>query len=214
MNVIKNVFGLLLLAVPVFLMERFLPEIATQALWAILVLSSAGYFYTVNQQTEHNFWFGVRSIAIFVMIFFGANQAYQLISPSQTVISTTQQVPQQHFTKVATLAELLTEVEKANAQGKTVMVDLYADWCVACKEFEEYTFNDPQVQKTLSNSLLLQVDMTDFDSIDNAEFAKHYQVLGLPSILFFNQQGKELTKQRVTGFMGAEEFTLHLQKTL
>jgi thiol:disulfide interchange protein DsbD len=214
MTVIKNVFGLLLLAVPIFLMERFLPEIATEAMWAILVLSSAGYFYTVNQQTQNNFWFGVRSIVIFVMIFFGANQAYQLVNPNQQVTSANQQALQQHFTVVKTLDELLIEVETANSQGKTVMVYLYADWCIACKEFEEYTFNTPQVQKALSNSLLIQVDMSDFDSVDNAEFAKKYQVLGLPSILFFNQQGKELTLQRVTGFMGASEFTEHLKKIL
>jgi len=214
MTVIKNVFGLLLLAVPIFLMERFLPEIATEAMWAILVLSSAGYFYTVNQQTQNNFWFGVRSIVIFMMFFWGASQAYQIATPSQQVASTYQQTEQQHFNKVKTLNELLTEVEKANSQGKTVMVDLYADWCIACKEFEEYTFNDPKVQKALSNSLLIQIDMSDFDSIDNAEFAKKYQVLGLPSILFFNKQGNELTQQRVTGFMGAEEFTEHLNKIL
>jgi len=214
MTVIKNVFGLLLLAVPIFLMERFLPEIATQAMWAILVLSSAGYFYTVNQQTQNNFWFGVRSIVIFVMIFFGANQAYQLVSPSQKIASTNQQALQQHFNKVKTLDDLLMAVDKANSLGKTVMVDLYADWCIACKEFEEYTFNTPQVQKALSNSLLIQIDMSEFDSIDNAELAKKYQVLGLPSILFFNQQGKELTKQRVTGFMEADEFAEHLQNIL
>jgi thiol:disulfide interchange protein DsbD len=213
MTVIKNVFGLLLLAVPIFLMERFLPEVATQAMWAILILSSAGYFYTVNQQTQNNFWFGLRSIVIFLMMFFGANQAYQLINPNQQVTSINQQT-EQHFKKVKTLDELLLEVAKANSQGKTVMVDLYADWCVACKEFEEYTFNEPQVQKVLSNSLLIQVDMSDFDSVDNAEFAKKYQVLGLPSILFFNKQGKELTQQRVTGFMGADEFTVHLNKIL
>ena len=148
------------------------------------------------------------------MIFFGANQAYQLVNPNQQVASTNQQALQQHFTVVKTLDELLLEVETANSQGKTVMVDLYADWCIACKEFEEYTFNTPQVQKALSNSLLIQVDMSDFDSVENAEFAKKYQVLGLPSILFFNQQGKELTQQRVTGFMGADEFTEHLKKTL
>jgi thiol:disulfide interchange protein DsbD len=214
MTVIKNIFGLLLLAVPIFLLERFLPEMATQALWAILILASAGYFYTVNQQTKNNFWFGVRSIVIFVMFFIGANQAYQLIYPSQVINSSTQPASQQHFSNVATLDELLAEVKKANEQGKTVMVDLYADWCIACKEFEKYTFNDALVQKELSNSVLIQIDMTDFDSTDNAEFAKHYQVLGLPSILFFNQQGQELSQQRVTGFMGAQEFTLHLQKTL
>lgn len=212
MTVIKNIFGLLLLAVPIFLLERFLPEMVIQALWAILVLASAGYFYTVNQQTQNNFWFGARSIIIFVMFFLGANKAYQLVEPKQTVTSATQPAQQQHFTYVSTLAELLSAVEKANEQGKTVMVDLYADWCVACKEFEEYTFNTPQVQNALSNSMLIQVDMTDFDSTSNAELAQHYQVLGLPSILFFNRNGKELSHQRVTGFMAAEEFTQHLQR--
>jgi thiol:disulfide interchange protein DsbD len=209
MTVIKNIFGLLLLAVPIFLMERFLPEMVTQILWAILVLASAGYFYTVNQQTKNNFWFGFRSIVIFVMIFFGANQVYQLINPT-TKTATTQATTQQHFVKVKTIAELEQAVEKANAQGKTVMVDLYADWCVACKEFEEYTFNEPQVQQALNNTVLIQVDMSDFDSPNNAEFAKKYQVLGLPSILFFDNDSKELTQQRVTGFMGAEQFTQHL----
>jgi len=211
MTVIKNIFGLLLLAVPIFLMERFLPVLVTQILWTILVLASAGYFYTVNQQTQNNFWFGVRSIVIFMMIFFGANQVYQLINPALPIATTVETSQQQHFIKVKTVAELTQAVEEANSQGKTVMVDLYADWCVACKEFEEYTFNEPQVQKALHNTVLIQVDMTEFDSPNNAEFAKKYQVLGLPSILFFDKTSKELTQQRVTGFMGAEQFTQHLK---
>jgi len=209
MTVIKNVFGLLLLAVPIFLMERFLPEVATEILWAILVLASAGYFYTVNQQTQNNFWFGFRSILIFVMIFFGASQVYQLINPTLKTSKVEETTPH-HFVKVKTLSELTQAVEQANSQGKTVMVDLYADWCIACKEFEKYTFNEPQVQRALNNTVLIQIDMSDFDSPNNAEFAKKYQVLGLPSILFFDKNSKELTQQRVTGFMGAEEFTQHL----
>jgi thiol:disulfide interchange protein DsbD len=210
MTVIKNVFGLLLLAVPIFLMERFLPEVVTQSLWAVLVLASAGYFYTVNQQTQNNFWFGFRSIVIFVMIFFGASQVNQLINPTLKT-ATTEDSAQQHFVKVKTVAELAQAVEKANSKGKTVMVDLYADWCIACKEFEKYTFNEPQVQQALKNTVLIQIDMSDFDSPNNAEFAKKYQVLGLPSILFFDKNSKELTQQRVTGFMGAEQFTQHLK---
>jgi thiol:disulfide interchange protein DsbD len=143
------------------------------------------------------------------MLFFGANLAYQLVFPSEntTVIS------DQHasFKQVTTLAELNREVALANKQGKTVMLDLYADWCIACKEFEKYTFIDKQVKKALSNSVWLQIDMTDFDSIDNAELVKHYNILGLPSILFFDLQGNELAKQRTTGFMNATEFTAHIQ---
>jgi len=218
MNIIKNIFGLLLLAVPVFLLERFIPETASQALWALLILASASYFYVTNQnhaeakenqQQAKGFWYGLRSLVIFLMLFFGANLAYQLIFPS----ANTAVIDDQHasFKQVTTLAELNKEVALANKQGKTVMVDLYADWCIACKEFEKYTFIDKEVQKALSNSVWLQIDMTEFDSTNNAELVQHYNILGLPSILFFDLQGNELAKQRTTGFMNATEFTTHVQ---
>jgi thiol:disulfide interchange protein DsbD len=217
MNIIKNIFGLLLLAVPVFLLERFIPEAASQALWALLVLASATYFYVTNQnhaqqggQNAKGFWYGVRSLIVFLMMFFGANLAYQLVMPTTT--STVEQAElHPEFLLVTSLNQLDSEITKANKQGKTVMLDLYADWCIACKEFEKYTFTDTQVQEALSNTVWLQVDMTAFDSPDNAALAKHYKVLGLPSILFFDLQGNELTKQRTTGFMNATEFTAHIK---
>jgi thiol:disulfide interchange protein DsbD len=217
MNIIKNIFGLLLLAVPVFLLERFIPEMASQTLWALLILASASYFYVANQnhaamqnpQQEKGFWYGFRSLIIFLMLFFGANLTYQIIFPNSNTTIDNAQHPS--FKQVTTLAQLDIEVALASKQGKTVMVDLYADWCIACKEFEKYTFVDAQVQKSLSNSVWLQVDMTDFDSSNNADFVQRYNILGLPSILFFDLQGNELTKQRTTGFMKAAEFNTHIQ---
>ncbi|TMM41440.1 protein-disulfide reductase DsbD [Colwellia ponticola] len=219
MNIIKNIFGLLLLAVPIFLLERFIPEVASQALWALLLLASASYFYVANQNhvtsqktpQEKGFWYGVRSLVIFLMLFFGANMVYQLVFPGKNI--TTNEVQHATFKQVTSLAELKSEVMAANTQGKTVMVDLYADWCIACKEFEKYTFVDASVQQALANSVWLQIDMTDFDSNANAELAKHYSVFGLPSILFFDLQGNELTKQRTTGFMDAAEFSAHVRST-
>jgi thiol:disulfide interchange protein DsbD len=213
MNIIKNIFGLLLLAVPIFLLERFIPDVASQALWAILMLSAASYFYVTNiNAINRGFWFGARSLAIFLMLFVGANMVYQLVAPNQNVSSvssnTTQKV--QHFTQVDTLQELQTAITQANGQGKTVMLDLYADWCIACKEFEKYTFYDDSVQKSLANSVLLQIDLTDTGTNDNIELMEHFNVFGLPSILFFNLQGEELNQQRITGFMGADEFSAHV----
>ncbi|NQY87524.1 MAG: protein-disulfide reductase DsbD [Colwellia sp.] len=214
MNVIKNIFGLLLLAVPIFLLERFIAEIASQALWALLLLSTASYFYVTNMNSNsRGFWFGTRSLVIFLMLFIGANMAYQLVDPKQnlpTVESSTTQ-KSQHFTQVETLAELKTAIVQANSQGKTVMLDLYADWCIACKEFEKYTFSDNEVQKALANSVLLQIDLTDTGSDKNIELMEHFNVFGLPSILFFNLQGEELSQQRVTGFMEADEFSTHVK---
>lgn len=215
MNIIKNIFGLLLLAVPVFLLERFIPPSASQALWALLLLASASYFYVANQNhaAEKNqsrgFWYGVRSLIIFLMLFFGANLAYQAIQPSQQNVEEVNE--HASFKQVSSLLELNKEIAEANKQGKTVMLDLYADWCIACVEFEKYTFVDIEVQEALSHSVWLQIDMTEFDSATNNEIVEHFSIFGLPSILFFDLQGNELTKQRTTGFMNAEDFTAHVK---
>ena len=91
------------------------------------------------------------------------------------------------------------------------MIDLYADWCVACKEFEKYTFPDEDVVKALSNSVLMQIDLTD-SSDSNLEFQERFSVIGLPTIMFFDTQGQELDTARVTGFMGAEPFAQHVNR--
>ena len=219
MNIIKNIFGLLLLAVPIFLLERFIPALATQLLWSALILASAVYFYVENQNsaTEHKgFAYGFRSLLIFLAMFIGAMSAYQSLYPNTVISSNNGSVQgiNDHgfsFEKVTNLAELEQRVALANSMGKTVMVDLYADWCIACKEFEKYTFTEPNVQAALSNSVWLQVDMTDFNAEPNAVLEKHFAILGLPSILFFDVKGNELDKQRVTGFMGGDEFTAHIK---
>jgi len=211
MNVIKNIFGLLLLAVPIFLLERIIPSIATEALWSALILISATYFYVANQNSKTGFWFGLRSLLIFLALFIGAKQTYNIIYPTQTVQQLSDQTNKNAFKIVNNLSELQQAVATANQQGKSVMVDLYADWCIACKEFEHYTFNTPQVQQALHNTVLLQVDLTDTGSASSVELMAKYQVFGLPSILFFNTNGKELSKQRVTGFMEADAFAEHIK---
>ena len=212
MNVIKNIFGLLLLAVPIFLLERFLPVLVIDVLWIVLILATAGYFYTVNQDSAKTFGFGLRSIIIFLVFFIGANKAYQLVYPT-TNITVSAQANVHGFEHVKNLAEMNQAIEKANAEGKNVMVDLYADWCVACKEFEEYTFFEANVQAELSDTVLLQLDLTDTGSKDSVELMSHFEVFGLPSILFFDKKGKELTQRRVTGFMGADDFSRHVKET-
>ena len=209
MTVIKNIFGLLLLAVPVFLLERLIPEMATQMLWAALILASASYFYVVNKDTKPGFWFGVRSLVIFLALFVGASKAYQLIYPqhSTTYLAHTEEP---EFTMVSSLSELNQLVKVANSQGKTVMVDLYADWCIACKEFEKYTFPKPEVKNALANTLKVQIDLTDTGADSSIELMEHFNVFGLPSILFFDLQGNELSQQRITGFMEAVDFAKHV----
>ena len=113
-----------------------------------------------------------------------------------------------NFTQIKTVDELNQAL--VEAKGKPVMLDLYADWCVACKEFEKYTFSDPQVQNALKETVLLQVDVT-ANSAQDKTLLKQLNVLGLPTILFFNEQGEEQSMQRVTGFMDAAAFSAHLR---
>jgi thiol:disulfide interchange protein DsbD len=213
MNVIKNIFGLLLLAVPIFLLERFLPLIVIDILWVLLILATAGYFYTVNQASAKTFGFGLRSILIFLVFFIGANKAYQLVYPVTNNVLVSPQTELRGFEHVKNLTEMNQAIATANAQGKTVMVDLYADWCVACKEFEEYTFFEAKVQKALADTVLLQIDLTDTGSKDSVELMSKFEIFGLPSILFFDLTGNELSQRRVTGFMEADEFSAHVDKT-
>ena len=93
------------------------------------------------------------------------------------------------------------------------MVDLYADWCVACKEFEKYTFPDENVVAALSNTVWMQMDLTD-NTPERQEIFDTFTVLGLPTILFFDKNGDELTKARVTGFMKADAFAGHVNEWL
>lgn len=218
MNIIKNIFGLLLLAVPIFLLERFIPELATQLLWSALLLATATYFYVENQKTsseKKGFFYGLRSLIIFAVMFIGAITAYESINTSNQQYSAqgVQQPKNEHgfqFEHVTSLPELEARVALANSQGKTVMVDLYADWCIACKEFEKYTFTQPNVQKALANTVWIQIDLTDTGSDESVALMEHFNVFGLPSILFFDLTGRELEKKRVTGFMDSEQFTQHI----
>lgn len=220
MNIIKNIFGLLLLAVPIFLLDRIVPMIVTQVLWVVLILATATYFYVTNKNTTANFWHGVRALLIFLVMFYGAMQAYQLAFPTQNIVSTQSTAntkSEEHentFKMVKNVAELEQAVIDANKAGKTVMVDLYADWCIACKEFEHYTFSAPIVKEALKNTVMIQVDLTDTGSDESVELMGKFEVFGLPSILFFNKQGEELTQNRVTGFMNAEDFSALLNKIL
>ena len=109
------------------------------------------------------------------------------------------------FKRIQSLGELKAAVADANAQDKTVMLDFFAEWCAACYEFEEKVFTDPAVIAALSNTVLLQADVTE-NNANDIELLKAYNVLGLPSIMFFDAQGNELPNYRATGFEDAVAF--------
>lgn len=106
-------------------------------------------------------------------------------------------------------------------ENKIVMLDLYADWCAACLEFEKITFADSMVKKTLSNFVLARIDFTDSESSDAIKLSEIYHVPGLPCILFISPKSgaldgivPEIPNSRITGFVGPKEFSDHLNKIL
>ncbi|EMV7407381.1 TPA: protein-disulfide reductase DsbD [Enterobacter soli] len=202
METVKTAFGFVILALPVFLLERIIGDTWGLRLWAILGVAFFGWAFITSLAAKKP-W--MRLVQILLL-------AAALISvrPLQDWAfgaSTAQTQTHLNFTQIKNVDELNTALAQAN--GRPVMLDLYADWCVACKEFEKYTFSDPQVQNALKETVLLQANVTANNAQDKA-LLKQLNVLGLPTILFFNKQGEEQPAARVTGFMDAAAFSAHL----
>ncbi|ATY05821.1 protein-disulfide reductase DsbD [Klebsiella aerogenes] len=200
---VKTAFGFVILALPVFLLERVIGEAWGLRLWSLLGVAFFSWAFITSLGASKP-W-----LRLVQIVMLGA--ALVCARPLQDWAFGAPAVQQQahlEFTRVSTVDELNQAL--AQAKGKPVMLDLYADWCVACKEFEKYTFSAPEVRQALKETVLLQVDVTK-NSAQDAALLKHLQVIGLPTILFFNAQGEEQPAQRVTGFMDAAAFSAHLR---
>ena len=215
MNVVKVVFGFILLTIPLILLERIVDAKWVLAGGAALTLIFSAYLHSQYLQTDKpgvksGFWMVKNALLAFGLVLL-LKPFIQVNTPSHSVEQTTEQSG--HFKLVKTVDDIRQAVAEASQQNKVVMLDLYADWCVACKEFEEYTFSDPKVKSLMSRMVLLQVDMSENSDAD-IEILEEYFVLGLPTIMFFDESGQELTSNRVTGFMNAEAFSQHLNNLL
>lgn len=204
MQYVKEAFGFVILALPVFLLERVLGDVWGLRLWSLLAIAFFGWAFVLSLKA-HSGWARVCQLLLLAALLIAARPLQDWAFGSNTQQS---EIKHLAFKQVANLPQL--QAALAQAQGKPVMLDLYADWCVACKEFEKYTFSDEQVQRQLANTVLLQADVT-ANSAEHAALLKQLNVLGLPTILFFDAQGNEVSDARVTGFMNATEFLQHLQ---
>lgn len=196
---VKTAFGFVMLALPIFLIARLLPIQIEPLLWSTLALVFLGWLISVIPAT------GVLKnairIGLFALFALSSHPWANLVWGNGSQMTET--TSQLKFTRISSLAEL--DAQLAEAKGKKVMFDLYADWCVACKEFEKYTFSDAKVQQKLGEMVVLQVDMTR-NSAENDAIMQRFQILGLPTILFFDEQGQEISSMRVTGFLDAKAF--------
>lgn len=221
MNAVRNFFGVLMLGMAIWLISPVIPVSIQLGLWAVLLIVTAVYHNALDNLPAHasnyaKLWKGVAvfllvfGVALFIGALSGAKSPLQPLSnftigkagQSNTYAS----LP---FTRVASVAEL--ERKLAETQGQPVMLDFYADWCVACKELEEFTFSDAKVQKMLKNTTLLQVDVTANSDEDKA-LLKRFGLFGPPGIAFFNGQGKEMASLKTVGFQDADRFSATLAR--
>ena len=208
MDVIKQLFGFALLAVPILLLSRLLSDQIATLLWLGWALVLCAYLYHHNQHRAHSLGKSLGGFVLLLVMMTLVVVGKDLLLPEPGVkASTGIQAPQ--FIRIKTLDDLKTRLEAA--RGKPVLLDLYADWCVACKEFEHKTFSDPEVRARFADMVLLQADVTANDDAD-VDLLNGLNVLGLPTLIFFDAAGNEVSGQRVTGFMGPAEFLGQLDK--
>ncbi len=207
MDRVKTLFGFVLLAAPIFLLERILPEAWATGLWSALGIAAFGWLYHIKNSLEFGGWKQSTVGIIAVLGLFASAQPalnYWFGNHSeQQVLSTIE------FQRINNVTELNQQLALAKQAGKPVMLDFYADWCVACKEFEKYTFHQPDVESKLQGFVLLQADVTK-NTPQDIELLKELKVLGLPTIDFWDANGNAISNARVTGFMRAEPFLAHL----
>ena len=211
MNTVKQTFGFVMLALPVFLLSRILPEVWEPRLWA--GLATAFFIWFALQMPKSGFGYAIKIIS-FALAMVSVQPLQNWIWQTQTTTQSAVEnkpVSQVKFKQIKNIEEL--DRTLAENSHSIAMLDLYADWCVACKEFEKLTFSDPKVQQQFQNILLLQVNMTK-NSPENKALMERFNVMGLPTILFFDKQNNEIQGSRVTGFMDADSFSNWIEKLL
>lgn len=224
MVAVKSAFGFMLLGLAIWMLSRILPGSVTLALWALLIFMSGvflGGLTTLSPESSAaqklGKGFGFLAIIYGLLLLLGSlTGGSNPLKPLSSLnfggagVAVTEQ---QHinFQRIKTVDDLDREIAAAASQGKTAMLDFYADWCVSCKEMEEYTFTDASVQAALANTVLLQADVTANDEADQA-LLQRFGVFGPPTIIFFGADGQQRHGYEVVGYMKAMDFTDHLQQ--
>jgi thiol:disulfide interchange protein DsbD len=216
MDTVKQLFGVLMLAVAAWMLARIVPERWALVLWAAPALIAAFVLWRMRPMRS-----ATRTIARFAGVVAGLYGALLLagaaaggtdpLAPLSAFTGGTHEILV--FKKIKSLDDLNSEVAAAHAQGAAVMLDFYADWCVSCKEMERYTFSDPALQRSLHGVVLLRADVTKNDEQDQA-LLKHFGIFGPPTIAFYDTGGHEQRAYRVVGYMKAPEFAALAQHAL
>lgn len=221
MQNVTTFFGVMLLGVAVWMLSRIVPSSVTMILWMLLTLCSSIYFGALEPfSSATSGWKKLIKSLLFLVLLYGISLFVGVLSGASNPLSPLEKLTshvdtrnatniktKEAFTKIKNLEELNAALQKAT---KPVMVDFYADWCVNCVEFEQFTFSDPRVKEKLSRLELVKIDVT-HNSMDDKALQKHFTIYGPPAILFF-KDGKELSELRLVGYKNADDFLAHLEK--
>lgn len=223
MNSVKAGFGVGMLGIAIWLLDRILPSAATMFLWALLLIIPAIYLGALDALPPpssgwRKLWkgIGIVMLAYGVLLLIGvASNSTDPLQPLRGLYAgTARSAPASlAFRKVKSIPELDKEIAAAESAGRYVMLDFYADWCVSCKEMERYTFTDAKVQDALRDVILLQADVTANSEADQL-LLKKFDLIGPPATLFFGPDQAERKAFRVIGYMDAGDFLGHVQKVL
>ncbi len=227
MDAVKSFFGIALLAVAIWLMERVLPVSITMGLIAALMITSAIYMGALETQPPGaSGWQKLNKGIGIILLLYGSAYLVGAVSGSRDLLqplhgfassttagTLTEQSGHIQFRQIKGEEGLQAALKQSVEQQRFTMLDFYADWCISCKEMERYAFTHPQVLKSLKNVNTIQSDVTDYDAIDT-QFLSFLGIYGPPAILFFDKQGQEIRHRRVVGEMSGDEFAAHILGTL
>jgi thiol:disulfide interchange protein DsbD len=218
MESVKRFFGVMLLALAIWIVQPLLPVNVQMFLWAALLIFSGVYLRALDRLPDNaggwqRFFKAVGVCALLLgaaYLIGGLSGARDIVKPlgsfgrvnNEAVAATV------NFTRVKDSIDLDRHI--AEAGGKPVMLDFYADWCISCKEMERFTFSDPGIQARLKSAVLLQADVTANSDADKA-LLKRFGLFGPPGILFFDNHGSEFADYRVVGYQDAGQFSQTLQ---
>jgi len=223
MDGVKAVFGVGLLAVAVWLLERILPGSVTLVLWAALAIGSGVYLGALDFSPRSGWgqlWKACGAFAFIygILLLIGAssgavNPLRPLTHMSGSAVQGAAVHKEQLFVDVNNLDELDKQLRIASAAGKPVFFDFYADWCISCKVMEREVFPDAKVSRLLAQFHLVRADVTEYVDA-HKEMLSHYDLPGPPSMIFYSAAGEELTELRISGEMDAPDFGRHLEYIL
>ena len=231
MNAVKYFFGVMMLAIAIYLISPIIPAWVNMLLWAMLLVGSAIYLHALDPLPAHaNGWdrlwkgFGVvlliGGLALILGMLAGSRDLLQPLevykgSVSKAGTGGSAMAAEQKglaFENIKDVGALDARLTIAKADGKPVMLYFYADWCVSCKELERYTFSDPRVQARLKDVVLLKADVTATSDADKA-LLKRFKLFGPPGFIFWNAAGMQ-SDYKVIGFEKADKFLTSVASAL